>query len=209
MKIALTLGDPSGIGPEIILKAVSRYRGQHEITIYANRHVLEKTARDLRLLGELKKIQDNIIDCVKVSRFQYGKPTVSTGQAALQSIDAALGSNVQVIITPPIVKEVVKHHLPNFIGHTEYFAAYYRVKQYAMIGIWRNKIIMLMTTHVPVRRVAQQISSRKIVEKIVLFDGSLKKSFAVLTPKIAVSAFNPHAFEFSCGEDERIADGIR
>ncbi|UCC12835.1 MAG: 4-hydroxythreonine-4-phosphate dehydrogenase PdxA, partial [candidate division WOR-3 bacterium] len=50
---------------------------------------------------------------------------------------------------------------------------------------------------------------RKIVEKIILLDESLKKSFAVLAPKIAVSAFNPHSFEFSCGEDERIADGIR
>jgi 4-hydroxythreonine-4-phosphate dehydrogenase len=170
---------------------------------------MTKTARDLGLLGEYKKIQNNIIDCMKMTRFQYGRPTGSTGQAALLSIDAALRSEAQVIITPPIVKEVVKQHLPDFIGHTEYFAAYYRIKQYAMTGIWRDKIIMLMTTHVPVRRVAQQISPRKIFEKIMLLDRCLKKFFAVKNPKIAVSAFNPHAFEFSSGEDERIADGIR
>ncbi len=209
MKIAITFGDPAGIGPEIILKAVSCYRGHHDITIYANQRIMAKTARDLGLLGEYKKIKNNIIDCVKMTRFQYGRPTRSTGEAALLSIDAALRSDAQVIITPPIVKEVVKQHLPDFVGHTEYFAAHYRVKQYAMTGIWRDKIIMLMTTHVPVRRVAQHISPRKIFEKIILLERCLKKFFAVKNPKIAVSAFNPHAFEFSSGEDERIADGIR
>ena len=209
MKIALTLGDPAGIGPEIILKTLSHYRDHHEIAVFANRHILEKTARDMRLIGAFKKIQKNIIDCVDVTRFRYGKPDRNTGKAALQSIDAALRSNARVIITPPIVKEVVKQHSPDFIGHTEYFAAYYRVKQYAMVGIWRNKIIMLMTTHVPLRRVARHISPQNIVEKLFLLDRSLQKYFCVRNSKIAVSAFNPHAFEFSSGEDERIADGVR
>jgi 4-hydroxythreonine-4-phosphate dehydrogenase len=122
--------------------------------------------------------------------------------------DAALASDAQVIITPPIVKEVVKRRLPDFIGHTEYFAAYYRVKRYAMIGMWRKKIIMLMTTHVPMRRAALYITPQRVVEKVTLLNSCLIKFFGITNPTIAVSAFNPHAYEFSRGEEEKIADGI-
>ena len=208
MKIALTLGDPAGIGPEIILKAVPQLRHRANIIICANRHILKKTAEDLHLLGQFKKIETHIIDAVKLSDFQYGRPDRRTGQAAIQSINAALGSGADVIITPPIVKDVIKQRIPGFIGHTEYFAAHFQVKRYAMIGMWRKKIIMLMTTHVPVRRVPRYISSRKIAEKIKFLKLCLQKYFNVTEPRIAVSAFNPHAFEFSSGEDEKIAAGI-
>lgn len=208
MKIALTLGDPAGIGPEIILKAVPRFRDHRDVIIFANRHILKKTAQDLHLLTGFRKIQNCIIDCVKSTSFQYGSPTLSTGRAALQSIDAAMSSGARVIVTPPIVKEVIKRSLPDFVGHTEYLAAHYRVERYAMVGIWRRKIIMLLTTHVPVRRIAAYITPRSIVEKVMFLNECLKKFFGIPKPRIAVSALNPHAFEFSCGEDEKIADGI-
>jgi 4-hydroxy-L-threonine phosphate dehydrogenase PdxA len=208
MKIALTLGDPAGIGPEIILKAVPRFRDLRNVTIFASRHMLKIIAQDLHLLTGFRKIQHCIIDCVQNTSFQYGRPTLSTGRAALQSIDAAMNSDARIIVTPPIVKEVIKRSLPDFVGHTEYLAAHYRAKHHAMVGIWRRKVIMLLTTHIPVRRVAPNITPRRVAGKVTFLNECLKKFFGIPDPRIAVSAFNPHAFEFSCGEDEKIADGI-
>lgn len=208
MKIAVSLGDPSGIGPEIILKAIPRFPHHQSVNIFANHHILKRTAHDLHLVREYKKLCKNIVECVKLTDFRYGRPDRSTGRAALQSIDAALSSGASIIITPPIVKDVIKKSLPDFIGHTEYFAAHFRVKQYAMTGIWRRKIIMLLTTHMPVRRVPHHITPQRIAGKIVFLNACLKKYFAVPCPRIAVSAFNPHAFEFSCGEDEKIAQAV-
>jgi len=208
MKIGITLGDPSGIGPELILKAVSQFKNQTNLFIFGNKSILKGTARDLGIMKKYEVIEKNIVDCVKSTRFHYGKPTKETGRAAIQSIDCALSYGVDIIVTPPIVKDAIRSLIPGFIGHTEYLAKHFRVKSYAMVGLWRNKRIMLLTTHVPLRHVSKKITPNNVVQKICLLVQGLKKYFGVEKPSIGVSAFNPHSFEFSLGEDEKIRQGI-
>jgi len=208
MKIGITLGDPSGIGPEIILKAVPQFKNQTNLFIFGNKNILERTAHDLGILERYELIEKDIVDCVKNTKFHYGKPTKETGRAAMQSIDGALKYGVDIVVTPPIVKDAIRSLIPDFIGHTEYLAKYFRVKNFAMVGLWRNKRIMLLTTHVPLRRVAKKITPSNVAQKITLLAQGLKKYFGNRKPSIGVSAFNPHAFEFSLGEDEKIRQGI-
>ncbi len=208
IETGITLGDPSGIGPELILKAVPTIRNQKEIHIFGSRGILERTARDLRMFNKYKSIEKSIIDCVDIIKFHYGKPTEKTGRAAIQSIDCALRHGVDIIVTPPIVKGVIRNYIPDFTGHTEYLAKHFRVKNYAMVGLWRDKRIMLLTTHLPLRHVCRKITPKNVVQKLVLLDWGLKKYFGIKNPSIGVGAFNPHSFEFSLGEDEKIRQGI-
>jgi 4-hydroxythreonine-4-phosphate dehydrogenase len=77
-----------------------------------------------------------------------------------------------------------------------------------MTGIWKDKRIVLLTTHVPLRHVFRQLDASKITEKIVFFERGLRRYFGIENPSIAVSAVNPHSFEFSMGEDEEVKEGI-
>jgi 4-hydroxythreonine-4-phosphate dehydrogenase len=207
MKIGITLGDPSGIGPEIILKALPQFKSI-DYLIFGSRKILKRTAYDLHLGKNFLLMKKRIIDCVKPVDFQYGKPTRETARAAMVSIDIALESSCDIIITPPIVKTAVKRLKSDFIGHTEYFADYYGIKNFAMVGLLGKKRIMLHTTHVPLRQVFRKIIPEKIAEKLSLFTMGLKDYFSIAKPRIGVSAFNPHAYEFSQGEEEMIKRGI-
>lgn len=208
MRIGITLGDPAGIGPEIILKAVPHITDRKNIVIFGNKHMFKKTARDLHLIARYKKIEPNIIDCVANVRFQYGKPTKKTARTALQSIDTALKNKCDILITAPIVKYVMKRIVPDFIGHTEYLAHFFHVKNFGMLGLWKQKRILLLTTHVPLRHIFKIITPKAIAKKIVLLDWGLRKYFGIRKPSIGVCSLNPHAFEFSLGEEERIKEGI-
>jgi 4-hydroxythreonine-4-phosphate dehydrogenase len=208
MKIGITLGDPAGIGPEIILKAASYIKRVNNVCIYGSKRLLRQTAVDLRLLHEYKELQETIVDCIDSIPYRYGKPTKATGRIALQSLKSALNDQVDVLVTPPIVKDVIRYHIRNFTGHTEYLGRHFNTKSYAMVGSWRTKRIMLLTTHMPLRRIFKHVTQRAVFEKIVLLNWGLKRYFSVETPRIGVSALNPHAFEFSLGEEEKITRAI-
>jgi 4-hydroxy-L-threonine phosphate dehydrogenase PdxA len=219
VNVGITMGDPAGIGPEIILKAVGQFRRGPgaspgvKLSVFASRAVLLRTARDLDLMPAYRAIKDLILECAPGVRFRYGKPTRETARAAMASIDRALEPEygVDVLITPPIVKEAVRALIPDFVGHTEYLAAHYGLDrhQYAMMGLSRDrKRIMLVTTHLPLRNAAAFVTPRNVFKKIMLLDRGLRKYFGVARPEIGVAAFNPHVFEFSRGEDEKILKGV-
>ena len=208
MKIGITLGDPAGIGPELILKAASCVKQMSNVDIYGNKQLLRKTAFDLGLLHEYEELQGHVVECVDSIRYRYGKPTKTTGRAALQSLNCALEARVDILITPPIVKDVIRYHIHNFTGHTEYLGRHFKTNNYAMVGLWRTKRIMLLTTHMPLRNVFRHVTQRAVFGKIVLLNWGLKRYFNVKTPRIGVSAVNPHAFEFSLGEEEKITKAI-
>lgn len=208
MRIAITLGDPAGIGPELILRCDQTIIRIKSCIIYGNKQVLKKTAQDLKLIKRFQNIKHLIHDCTQFYDFQYGNPSSRTGRSALDSINQALDSDCDIIITPPIVKSVIQTRVPGFIGHTEYFAKYYGVTDYAMVGLYQRKRIMLLTTHVPIQRVSTYISPKAIQSKLQLLHKGLRIYFDIASPRIGVSAFNPHGMEFSAGEDEKILEGI-
>lgn len=208
MKIGITLGDPAGIGPEILLKSASSLIAHKNLAIYGNKEILSKTAQDLKLKKNYHLLKPIVIDCVRTRDFHYGTPTRSTGRMAIESIDRALKDETDVLITAPIVKDVIRNFVPGFVGHTEYFAQYFDIKEYAMVGIWRRVRVMLLTTHLPLRKAIKKVTSAEVLKKLRLLHSGLQKYFRVCEPVIGVSALNPHAFEFSQGEDERIQQGI-
>jgi 4-hydroxythreonine-4-phosphate dehydrogenase len=208
MKIGITIGDPSGIGPELVLRAASKLGGNKSFRIFGNRKIFKKTAQDLHLLSGYRTIESRIIDATECVGFQYGKSTKKTARVAQQSIQACLESGADIMITAPIVKRTMRSIIPNFIGHTEYFAEFFRVRDYAMTGIWKAKRIMLLTTHIPLRPGFWIFGGPRNCRHRPLNEWGLKRYFGIDKPRIAVSAVNPHAFEFSLGEDETIMRAV-
>lgn len=209
IKTGITLGDPSGIGPEIILKSAEKIKKVESARLFVSKKLLKKTALDLGLLRNYQMIENQIIECCDAPDFQYGKPTKKTGRVAIQSLTGALQNGTKVLITLPLVKAVIKSFIPDFIGHTEFLAQFFGVKEYAMVGFYQTKRIMLLTTHQPLRLIFRQITVNNISKKIYFLNKTLKKYFGVMQPKIAVSALNPHGFEFSQGEEEKINTAIQ
>ena len=208
MKIGVTIGDPAGIGPELILRTIPRLGQPDKCLIFGNKGILRKTARDLKLMQDYSTIEPYIVETSKNINFEYGRSTKVTARVALQSIRHALKSGVGIIVTAPIVKATMRSIVPDFVGHTEYFADFFGIRDYAMTGLWQDRRIMLLTIHLPLRRIFKELDSRTISRKIVMFEHGLQRYFDIQRPEIAVAAVNPHAFEFSLGEDEKIRDVV-
>jgi 4-hydroxy-L-threonine phosphate dehydrogenase PdxA len=209
MKIGITMGDPAGIGPELVMRTVSEFGRQASCVIFGNRKLFKRTADDLRLGSYYKSVAASIVDATDSVEFEYGRSTKKTARVALQSIQAALKSGLTIIVTAPIVKSTMRLIVPGFIGHTEYFARFFRVRDYAMTGLWKDKRIMLLTIHLPLKRIFKELESDSVLRKIEFFRWGLRRYFGIMNPEIAVSAVNPHAFEFSLGEDEKIQRAVR
>lgn len=208
MKIAVTIGDPSGIGPELILKSLPRFL-KYKPLIYGSRQILKTTAQTLELVKNFRLVKDFITDTGSDIKFQFGKPNQKTGKIALDSIKSALEDKPDILITSPIVKSVIKEFQKDFVGHTEYLAEYFNKKNFAMVGIIREKRIMFLTTHLPIADVPGAIKKDKIYKKLLLFDYGLRRYFGIINPRIGVSTLNPHGYEFSYGEEKIIEQGIR
>lgn len=207
MRIAITIGDPAGIGPELVLKTVPLFL-KYRPVVYGNDQILKETAFRLRLLKNYKAMREYIKNAVPAIAFKFGVPDAKTGRIALNSITSALADKPDILITAPIVKSVIKKFFKNFVGHTEFLADYFQIKKFAMVGLLNEKRIMFLTTHLPVADLSKKINKKEICDKLQLFEWGLQRFFGIKTPVLGVSAFNPHGEEFSYGEEHIIKQGI-
>ena len=222
IKIGLTHGDTNGIGYEVILKALEDVRMADLATfvVYGS----AKAAAFYRKAMELPQVQLNRVDSAADARDgQYnivnvvdedlkidpGMATEAAGKAAFAALEAAVADlkagDIDVLVTAPINKKSIQSSDFDFPGHTEY-----RQNRLGgdgdkalMIMCNDNMRIALVTTHTPLAKVSEAITSELIVEKLEQFDRSLRRDFAVQSPRIAVLSINPHAGEDGLlGEEE-------
>ena len=196
--IALTVGDPSGIGPEIVLKAVN----DHELACLAQ-WVIIGDARVLKLAGRLSELSPADADIKHVASlesledFEFGRLDARYGQAAAEYVRVAtelcLAKRADAMVTAPLNKEAVTMSGREFSGHTEYIAELCGATESRMLLSSRRLSTVHVSTHVPLRR-ACDLSVDRIVRTIELGDQAMKLlSFA--RPKVAVCGLNPHAGE--------------
>jgi 4-hydroxythreonine-4-phosphate dehydrogenase len=196
-KIAITLGDPAGIGSEIILKALnSQFDLAFEPVIIGSKPVIEKAASQFDL-----PIPDvEIIDAceVDIRQLEWGKLSEEAGKLAAESVilaaKMAMTNEVDAMVTAPINKEAIQLAGYDFPGHTELLADLTNTQNFAMMLAGGNLKVILVTTHLAIKAVSQQLSTKKIYNKIKVADDALKKYWKTDNP-IAVCALNPHAGE--------------
>ena len=203
----ITCGDPAGIGPEIVLKALDRVPRLHPVII-GPRDVFEREQRRLRTRADLGLVDDSVEG---PGRFDYGKPQVLCGSTALLALEMGvhrlLMGQIGALVTAPVSKEALRMAGFRWPGQTEFLAERLRAKDHAMFA-WTPKFkVVFVTIHTPLARASRHITAAAVAEKAALLNQFLLAE-GLKRPRICVMAFNPHATEFSLGEEARIASGI-
>ena len=170
-RIGITLGDPAGIGPEIVQAALD----SGKLSAIAEYSIIEKP-----------------VDC------SLGQPTPETARAALAALEesAALASRgeIQAVVTGPIHKARMYEIGFPFPGQTEFFAGRSGVKNFAMLLTGGNLTVALVTAHLPLREVPAALRKDEIVRVGLLLEDFLRRR-RIRHPRIAVAGLNPHAGE--------------
>ncbi|WP_354634921.1 4-hydroxythreonine-4-phosphate dehydrogenase PdxA [Planktothricoides raciborskii] len=210
-RLALTLGDPAGIGPEVILKALSKLTKLDEITVVGSRQILQQTYQQLRastitMQKAIDPEQLQMIDIdIDVDKITPGMGNAASGAASFAYLETAiahtLAGEFDAIVTGPIAKHCWKaagHHYP---GQTELLAERAGVNRFGMLFVaksphsgWTMRTL-LATTHIPLRQVPDTLNPDLLSRKLDLFVECLEQNFGIQTPKIAISGLNPHSGE--------------
>jgi len=215
-KILITMGDPVGVGPEIILTALQskRVKAVCDPFVIGDENVMGYLAGRLGLkLPQNRFINFSSLDPKKL---RPGRPTVESSQAMLSYIEEAaclaLDGAVDAIVTAPISKAAAKLSGFKFPGHTEFIAHLTGVKDFVMMLGGKTLKVMLVTIHEPISKVPRLITRDAVFKTIKLTDDAFRNFFGFKRPRIAVAGLNPHAGEagiFGSEEKKVIAPAIK
>ena len=210
-RIGITMGDPAGIGPEVVLKAVAEEEIRRACipVIIGDAQLLAHTARTLDLQSGYDIVRadedfpehaepviyhlDNISGLI-----EPGIESGTAGKAAGGYIEAAVelcaAGNIDAVATAPINKRALFLAGYSFPGHTEFFAHLTGAEEYAMAFVAGNLRIVLLSTHVPLAEAIRLVERDRIVKRINLTNRELQR-WGIERPRIAVAALNPHGAE--------------
>lgn len=214
LKVGITHGDINGIGYEIILKALEDERILELCTpvIYGSAKIATAYRKNLGLAEIPLKQIDSAADAVDdtnnivnvIPEEIHPEPGISSaqaGQAALAALERAVtdlkSGDIDVLVTAPINKANIQSDTFIFPGHTEYLeaAADEPGAKALMILCNENMRVALVTTHLPLAKIPEEITQESILTKLQIFNRSLQRDFGIHAPRIAVLALNPHAGE--------------
>ena len=210
-RIGITMGDPAGIGPEVVLKAVAEEEVRRACipVIIGDAQLLAHTARTLDLQSGYDIVRadepfpehsepviyhlDNITGFI-----EPGIESGAAGKAAGGYIEAAVelcaAGSIDAVATAPINKRALFLGGYSFPGHTEFFAHLTGAEDYAMAFVAGNLRIVLLSTHVPLAEAIRLVERDRIVSRINLTNRELER-WGIEKPRIAVAALNPHGAE--------------
>ncbi|MGQ9679105.1 MAG: PdxA family dehydrogenase [bacterium] len=213
MRIGITLGDPAGVGPETVLRALQK-TSHRDILLIGSAEVLACETKRLKIEPPGIGLEDT----GPVGRYRYGLVQKSCGRAAWQALEKGVEllkkGVIGALVTAPVSKEALGLAGFPFPGQTEFLAQRLGVRRYAMLA-WSPRFkVIFVTIHMPLEYVASQITAQAVQEKIVLLDEFLRQEnrhrfFKGWRPRIGVLALNPHGREFSLGEERRIERGVK
>ena len=212
--VGITMGDPVGIGPEILCKALLEpriYEWCRPLAI-GDADTLEAALRLLKRQADINPVRsmdecrftEGGIDLITASKLKWvsvipGEPTPETSRGMLNyietGIDLAIKHRIDALVTCPITKTAMKLAGSEFHGHTELLAARTNAGEYAMMMAGDRLRVVLVTIHMALSRVPASLTRGSIVKTIRMTHQSLEQRFGIRSPKIAVAGLNPHAGE--------------
>ena len=212
--LGLTMGDPAGIGPEVIAKALAD-RALTRLcrpVVVGSRAVMARTIASLKLplqivdfdptrTVRLKAGQVAVADALKnpLPTFRMGVAAEVTGAASIDFIKTAVqlaqAGSLDGIVTAPINKEAMNMAGYHYPGHTELLADLTQTEEFGMMIVGGPLKIMFTTTHVAIHQLSSMLTRERIARAIRLAHFGLTRYFGIARPKIGVAALNPHAGE--------------
>jgi 4-hydroxythreonine-4-phosphate dehydrogenase len=207
IKVGITIGDPNGIGGEIILKAFEDPRMLEIFTpvVFASTKLLSFYVKIFNLktkIHGITKLEDvvpgrfNVIRLIKEPFVvKWGEVSKEAGELAIKSLEAATAAlkanKIDVLVTAPINKESIHSDNFKFPGHTDYLNQQLDGES-LMFMVADELRVGLLTDHVPIKDVPSNINAKVIKTKIGTIKESLRKDFGIRKPRIAVLGINPH-----------------
>lgn len=187
-KIAITTGDPNGIGAEITIKALNKLDlPNEEVVLISNRKIFD-------FYGKLNKDYE-IIEIPYNTKIEPGKVTAEAGEFSFLSVKKACEINPKAIVTAPVAKNALYLAGHKFNGQTEILQKYLaHGKQSAeMLFVAKNFRVLLLTRHTALKDIC--ISKEMVVDKIINLEKFFIEKLKISNPRFALCAFNPHAGE--------------
>jgi 4-hydroxythreonine-4-phosphate dehydrogenase len=208
-RLALTMGDPAGIGPELVVRATAEpeLRAIADMVLYGDPEILREAAR--RFLGNADLPALCPTSSLTFDQVPIGKASSICGLAARSAVIAAvrdaLSGLVSALVTAPMNKASVNLAGIPFTGHTELIAELCGIDDFAMMQSSGSLRIAFVTTHVPLRDVCRFATPERIDTVARLLRDAIRDE-GVANPRIAVAAINPHAGEdgYMGVEDEEV-----
>lgn len=227
--IAITMGCPVGIGPEILLKFFTQADSfsKYAPVILGDIGVLQRCATELKIKTRFlawhpgTPIKTGQIPVLELSRLNahelvWGHPTIATGKAMVSYIEKAvsliLDGTFSAMVTCPISKSSLNRAGFTFPGHTEMLAALTQSRNYVMMMAGNRLRVTLATIHCPLASVPDRLNQETLTSLIQTTNTALHCDFGLSSPRIAVAALNPHAGEsglFGHEEEEIIGPAIQ
>jgi 4-hydroxythreonine-4-phosphate dehydrogenase len=219
-KLAVTIGDPGGIGPEVVLKALLSVANECLPIIVGDLSVIEEAVRAFKIpltIRTISNVEDAslspgiswCIDMKSLKTYAKGKPSAENGKACVdylrKAVWLAMEKKVDGIVTAPISKEALKLAGFRWPGHTEMLAEFTGTKEYAMMLVGGPLRVILVTIHTALKNVPALVTKERVLGTILL----ARKACAMLgikEPKIAVAGLNPHAGESGVLGSEEIKE---
>jgi len=212
--IGITMGDPVGIGPEIVLLATSdpEIRKICRPLVIGDAGVLKQAAAITRVAMPVVQVDgpehissdSDTIDvfnpCEPIEdKIAWGAPTPETSRNMEDyinsAVDMAMEQKIAAMVTCPITKVAMQMAGSRFTGHTELLAERTDAEQYAMMFVGDTLRVVLVTIHIPLREVPDALTRDSILATIRLTADTLISRFNIPEPRICVAALNPHAGE--------------
>lgn len=218
-KIAITAGDPAGIGPELIVK-IAQDTFSATLVAIGNADLLQRQARQLGLPLTIHPYQPetsqrltqtggiHVLDVPLHHPVVWGKPNQHNAHYILESLTQAasrcLKQEFAAIVTGPVNKAVINQAGIPFTGHTEFFAQQTQTAKVVMMLAIPEMRVALATTHLPLSQVAAAITPTLLKETLTILHNDLQRYFGIQHPRILVCGLNPHAGEGGhIGQEER------
>lgn len=211
IKVAITNGDPNGIGMETIIKVFSDTRMAENIVpiIYSHPEIIRVNKKALNIddfhhttINAANEAIPKKVNLINIARdlkinVEFGKASRDAGSFAFKSLECAVNdlaaNKVDVLVTAPIDKDTIQSKDFSFPGHTEYLSKIAGTEDVLMFLVSPILKIGVVTGHVPLKDVSSQLTKEKIIGKLKLMRESLLRDFGISTPRIAVLGLNPHA----------------
>lgn len=210
IKIGITIGDMNGIGPEVIIKALSSQKmnsffipiiyGSSKIMSY-HKNIVKDHNFTFVSIRDADSAAYNKVNVINVTEdninITLGKPTEESGKIALASMKAAVedakAGKIEAIVTAPINKKAMELAGFKDVGHTEFLTKAFDAPESVMTMVSDDTVIALASNHIPIQNVSENLDTKKITRKLKVLTKSLRQDFGLQRPTIAVLGLNPHA----------------
>ncbi|MEQ3514905.1 4-hydroxythreonine-4-phosphate dehydrogenase PdxA [Pseudoalteromonas sp. BZB3] len=210
IRIAITPGEPAGIGPDLVIKLAQK-AWPVQLVAVVDKTILEKRAKELGETINLIPFKDNdapslapagslfYLQIDKGVEVTPGELNEANGQYVLETLRVASEKNMDgtfaAVVTGPVHKGIINQAGISFSGHTEFFAQQSNTQDVVMMLATEGLRVALVTTHIPLAYVSRAITHDRLTKVINILNHDLQTKFGIAQPKILVCGLNPHAGE--------------